>query len=130
MRAVRFTMMSAMTLTFAAACARPATQSAPVARLAFITGNELHAATSTNLYDAISQLRPMFFSSRGRTSILNEPRDAFLVIIDGMPHGDIDELRNIDARLVRSVRRLSVAEVFQMTGHPTSAGGVEVVFGP
>ena len=52
------------------------------------------------------------------------------VIENRMVRGGLEQLHSIDARHVRSVRRLSAADVYQMTGRSSSSGGVEVILGP
>jgi hypothetical protein len=110
----------------------PAAKRAP-ARVAFnsspIGTEELQAATASNLYDAINQVRPAFFTSRNHISLLNEPDDEILVIVDRHVLGGVSELREIATKITKSVKRLSAAEVFQMTGHAAPSGGVEVVLG-
>ena len=115
----------------ALACALPPARSsaAPAASPTLITSEELQATDQTNLYDAITRVRPAFFAIRGRISILHEP-PSMVVIENRQVLGGLEQLRSIDARHVRGVRRLSAAEVYQMTGRSVSSGGVEVVFGP
>lgn len=113
------------------ACAFPPANSsaAPAVSATVITSEELQATDQTNLYDAITRARPAFFATRGPISILHEP-PSMVVIENRQVRGGLEHLRTIDARHVRGVRRLSAGEVFQMTGHAVSSGGVEVVFGP
>ena len=115
----------------ALACALPpgGSSAAPAASPTLITSEELQATDQTNLYDAITRVRPAFFAIRGRISILHEP-PSMVVIENRQVLGGLEQLRSIDARHVRGVRRLSAAEVYQMTGRSVSSGGVEVVFGP
>jgi hypothetical protein len=115
---------------FIGACAlqtRSSTASAPSATL--ITSEELRATGVSSLYDAISRARPTFFAARGRISILNEP-PSMVVIENRQVRGGLEQLRGIDASYVRAVRRLSAAEVYQITGKTSSSGGVEVILGP
>jgi len=115
---------------FAGACALPTRSStAPAPSATLITSEELRATGVSSLYDAISHARPTFFAPRGRISILNEPT-AMVVIENRQVRGGLEQLRSIDASYVRAVRRLSAAEVYQMTGRASSSGGVEVLFGP
>ena len=94
-----------------------------------IDAAELQRTGASNLYDAINQLRPGFFPSRGRTSVLNQSDDEILVVLDRQVLGGVSELRNIATKITRSVRRLSAADVFQITGRMASSGGIEVVLG-
>lgn len=113
-----------------AACASATHQQRPPLAPNLITATELRATGTSNLYDAISQTRPAFFATRGGTSFLAEPANAIVVIVNRSVEGGLAELRRIDARLVRSVRRLSAPEVFQLTGKSAPSGGIEVLFGP
>lgn len=94
-----------------------------------ITAAEIQRTTGSNLYDAIVQLRPRFFAVRGMTSLNNEPEHAIVVIVDGKVVGGVSELRGIAVAITKSVRRLSAADVYQMTGLSAPAGGIEVVLG-
>jgi hypothetical protein len=126
-RTALFVTLSMATL----ACGLPPARSsaAPAASSSLITSEELQSTSQSNLYDAITQARPMFFATRGPISILHEP-PSMVVIENRQVQGGLEQLRSIDARHVRSVRRLSAAEVYQMTGRAVSSGGVEVVLGP
>jgi hypothetical protein len=95
-----------------------------------ISATELRATGASNLYDAITQTRPAFFATRGATSFLAEPASPIVVIVNQSIEGGIGELRRIDAKLVRSVRRLSAPEVYQLTGRSAPSGGIEVLLGP
>jgi len=94
-----------------------------------ITAVEIQRTSASTLYDAIAQLRPAFFASRGSTSLINEPAQAIVVVVDGRVIGGISELRNIASAITKSVRRLSAGDVYQMTGISAPAGGIEVVLG-
>ena len=96
----------------------------------FIGAAELQATGASNLYDAVMRTRPTFFATRGATSFLAEPAEAIVVVINRAIQGGVSELRGIDARIVRSIRRLNSAEVYQITGRSAPAGGIEVVLGP
>jgi hypothetical protein len=114
-----------------AACGLPAARAstAPAASSTLITSEELRSTSQSNLYDAITQARPTFFAARGPISVLHEP-PSMVVIENRQVRGGLEQLRSIDARYVRAVRRLSAAEVYQMTGRAASSGGIEVLFGP
>jgi len=116
---------------FTVACGLPPARStaAPMASSTLITSEELQATSQSNLYEAIVRARPTFFATRGPISILHEP-PSMVVIENRLVRGGLEQLRSIDARHVRGVRRLSAAEVFQMTGRAVSSGGVEVLIGP
>ena len=94
-----------------------------------ISAEGLRGTNASNVYDAISRLRPAFFATRGSTSILAEPPEPIVVILNRSILGGVSELRNLESVNVRSVRRLTAAEVFSMTGHSASSGGIEVLIG-
>jgi hypothetical protein len=91
---------------------------------------ELRGAAASNLYDAIVQLRPAFFATRGAISLINEPPNEIIVIVNRQVRGGVSELRQINTTQTKSVRRLTAAEVFQLTGASAPAGGILVELGP
>lgn len=88
---------------------------------------ELRGVDALNMYEAITRLRPAFFSTRGATSFMNEPPSAIVVVVNRSIVGGVDELRGIETRAVRAVRRLSAADVFQLTGRSAPSGGIELI---
>ena len=113
----------------AGAPATTRTASAASTNPTFISAAELQATGASNAYDAILQIRPAFFASRGGTSFINEPPDAIVVIVDRRATGGVSELRNLSTAIIKSIKRLSAAEVFNLTGRSAPAGGIEVVMG-
>jgi hypothetical protein len=104
-------------------------QRSPLVRPTVISAEELRGTDATNLYDAIVRLRPAFFATRGPTSILAEPSDPIVVIVNRSIRGGVRELRDIESSNVRSIRRLTAAEVFSITGRSAPSGGIEVLLG-
>jgi hypothetical protein len=94
-----------------------------------IMAAELHRTGASNLYDAIRQLRPAFFSRRGPTSINNEPTAAMVVIMNRRVIGGLDELRSMGVTDLVCVRRLHAADVYLITGSSPPDGGIELVRG-
>ncbi len=68
-----------------------------------LTHDQLAAANSDNLYDAITKLRPEWLSSRGPTSVTDASPNAPDVYMNGSMLGKLDYLRQ--------VRLLDVTEV-------------------
>jgi len=64
------------------------------------------------------------------TSFLNQPPQEIVVVVNRTIVGGINELHGISPSAVRSVRRLSAADVFHITGRSAPSGGIELVFGP
>jgi hypothetical protein len=108
------------TVTACSAAAGSATSSV-------ITAAELQQTRAANLYDIIRRLRPGYFSIRGPSSILNEPADAIVVIVNRHIIGGVDELRSMQAINLMCVRRLPAAEVSLITGTLGWADGIELV---
>jgi len=101
----------------------------PMPSSSTIATTEIQRTSASNLYDAIVQLRPGFFMLRGSTSLLNEPDNALLVIIDRRAIGGLIELRHLPTAVTVSVKRLTAAEVFHVAGLSAPSGGVEVALG-
>ena len=110
------------------ACASASTHAARTSPFSPIEASELRAAGASNVYDAISRLRPSFFATRGGTSFLNEPADKLVVVIGQTVQGGVAELRDIDPRIVSAVRKLSASDVYQLTGRFAPDGGIQVLF--
>jgi len=111
--------------------ARPPGHAAPSlsSNSSVITAAELRRASASDLYDAIVQLRPTFFATRGPASLLNEPAHPIVVIIDGQVIGGTSALDGLPTAITKSVWRLTAAEVFQRTGVSAPSGGIEVILG-
>jgi hypothetical protein len=92
-----------------------------------ITRAELSSTTALNVFDAVQRLRPQFFKSRGRTSILREGSATPLVYLDDRRLGDLSYLRDIDLRTVFEVRYLSASAAQQKYGSGHPAGAILVV---
>jgi hypothetical protein len=125
-----FTRISFPVFVLVAVAACTSVQTRPAPSSATLSAAELRSAGASNVYDAINRLRPHYFMSRGATSFLNEPARPIVVIVHRMIVGGVEQLRNIDPREVRAVRRLNAAQVYQLTGHSAPSGGVEIVMGP
>ncbi len=95
----------------ACASAGTTTGGAPVSRnRSVVTPAELAATKATNVYDALQQIRPEFFTSRGVSSIRLATPDLPAVYLDRNQLDGLDAMRNIDIALVQEVRRLTPSE--------------------
>ncbi len=106
------------------ACAPGATTGgAPVSHnRAVVTPAELVATKATNLYDALKQIRPEFFTPRGVSSIRLATPDLPTVYVDRNLLGDLESLRTIDVGIVREVRRLTPSEASIRVGRDFPGG--------
>jgi hypothetical protein len=91
-----------------------------------LTADEIAAANAdvTNLYDAISRLRPHWLSSRGPTSFITQGTEYAIVFLDGQRHGDLHSLRSIPASEAEDIRYFNVTEAGAKFGLRGGSGGV------
>lgn len=91
-----------------------------------VTAAELASTHSANLEDALRQLRPEFFTTRGVSSIRLGTPDLPAVYLDGTKVGGLDTLRNIDIGVVLEVRRLTPREATIRLGADSPGGALLV----
>jgi len=121
MTLARALLLLTLTTTGAAACAS-ATQQAQSDRTSRnqLTREQLAAANSTNLYDAIAKIRPEWLSSRGPTSVTNSTPTSVDIFMNGSMLGNADFLKQLGILDVSEVRYWDAASAsarFGM-GHP------------
>lgn len=122
--------MRQLTLFFSAlvaACAPAATPSSSVSHnRAVVTRADLESTHAANLYDALHQLRPEFFTARGVSSIHQNTPDLPTVYLDGTEFGGLESLRGIDIARVIEVRRLTSQESTVRLGRDSPGGAILV----
>jgi hypothetical protein len=91
-----------------------------------ITSDELAKVAHNDLYAAISQLRPTFLVTRGASSLGGGAAEVVHVYVDGVPRGDLQTLRQINAVDVKEVRHLSATEATQRFGTGNTMGAILV----
>ena len=87
-----------------------------------ITAAEIVAARVTDVYQAVTQLRPEFLRRRANTiGVTARPNVA--VYLDELPYGGLESLRFIPLDRVRLIRYLSPSDADMRWGgsHPTGA---------
>ena len=108
----RFTMWLAA-LTFLAAChpgqVSPPTRPEPTGPRDqyLILGSELESTSRDNLYDAVRQLRPGWFTRQNRQQ---SGEDNIIVYLDDRQLGPATALRRFSVRSIHSVKYLSPTE--------------------
>ncbi len=109
---MRLRIAAALLSVALAGCAPGATSGgAPVSHArAVVTPAELAATHATNLYDALRQIRPEYFTARGVSSIRLATPDLPAVYLDRNQLDGLDAMRTIDISLVQEVRRLTPSE--------------------
>ena len=81
--------------------------------------SRLSRAPGTNVstaFDAIEQLRPQFFRSRGATSILLRAQTQTSVYLDNMRLGGLEALHDVPITGIESIRYLSAGEATNRWG--------------
>ena len=91
-----------------------------------ITAGEIAKSNARTAYDAVVQLRPLFFQTRGANSILLPTASVPDVSVDDSPTGDISTLREIPAADVRDIRMLDRWEAGRRFGGKHDAGTILV----
>ncbi|MGQ0645942.1 MAG: hypothetical protein ACT4P7_00135 [Gemmatimonadaceae bacterium] len=115
-----------MSLTVAG-CHRNASGSAVASgNMDVLRADEIAKSGATDAYQAIRMLRPGYFQSRGRTSILRAEEAEPAVYLDDRPFGSIDTLRDIPAREIVEVRYFGPAQAQLRWGAGNSAGAILV----
>lgn len=87
-----------------------------------VTPAELAATKATNLYDALKQIRPEFFTARGVSSIRLATPDLPTVYLDRNQLDGLEAMRNIDINLVQEVRRLTPTQATVRLGRDFPGG--------
>ncbi len=111
----------------AVACAPPATSGRTASRdNNFITTEEIAASQTTNVYDAIKNLRPMFLRSRGATTFDPNSVQTAVVFVDGQKFGSVETLKTMPVLQVTSIRFLTPSDATTKYGTGYTAGIIEV----
>jgi hypothetical protein len=88
-----------------------------------ITAAEIVAARVTDVYQAVSQLRPEFLRRRGGAAMPAFAPAAIGVYLDELPFGGVESLRYIPLDRVRLIRYVSPSDADLRWGgsHPMGA---------
>lgn len=115
-------------LTLTLGCANAATQGrSGQAASNTLTYEQLARTNSENLYEAITRLRPSWFTTRGPTSVTNSTPSAVSVFANGTLLGNADylqQVRIVDVTEVKYWDAASASARFGM-GHPR--GVIEII---
>jgi outer membrane cobalamin receptor len=90
-----------------------------------ITADEIAESHASSAYDAIVKLRGNFLSNRGKTTILGSASALPVVYIDGTEYGGLNELRNLPAGQVNTIRLYRAWESAKF-GSNRTGGVIEV----
>ena len=78
-------------------------------------------------FEAIEQLRPQFFRSRGETSILLRFETQTSVYLDNIRLGGLETLRDVPISGIQSIRYLSASEATNRWGANQTGGAIQLV---
>jgi len=109
------------------ACAAATSSARPIAGAGrdVITAAEIVTSRVTDVYQAVSQLRPEYFRRRGATSLptFGQP---IMVYLDELPFGTAESLHNIPLDRVRLIRYLTPSEADLRWGGSHTTGAILV----
>lgn len=124
-------MAAAAALTLAAACASNTSRTmaggvSPDANL--ITADEIAKAEVRNAYDAIQKLRPAMLTQGARRSSSVRARNQRVVVyVDNAELGGADQLRQIPALSIATIRFFTPSEAQLRWGRGHLGGAIEVL---
>ena len=100
---------------------------APETATDVLTQEQLAATNQPTAYDAIRQLRPMWVTTRRRSTGSVDP---VWVYVDGARRGDVEELRMMDPRAIFEARHLGATDAMTRFGTGHSSGAILVTTMP
>jgi hypothetical protein len=88
---------------------------------------EWTGANVSTAFEAIEQLRPQFFRSRGATSILLRSSTQTSVYLDNIRLGGLETLHDVPISGIESIRYLSAGEATNRWGTNQTGGAIQLV---
>ena len=112
-----------------AACAPATTTSArtDLRNPSVLSSAEWSGVNVSTAFEAIEQLRPQFFRSRGETSILLRDATQTSVYLDNMRLGGLETLHDVPISGIQSIRYLSAGEATYHWGTNQTGGAIQLV---
>ena len=118
--------LAALSITACAAATSSSTRSFSTTGREVITAAEIVASQVTDVYQAVTQLRPEFLRRHAASSIPMIAAPTVEVYLDDLPLGGADSLRQIPLDRVRLIRYLSPVEADLRWGGNHVAGVILV----
>lgn len=119
----RASVLAAVPLLFVACSSGPRSRPAPIQQRV-ITTAEINAVQYPTAYDVVQALRPLWLNNRGRTSITQ--RESVKVYLDDSLLGEPEQLKNVTARSISSMRFLDANEATLRWGLDHGQGAIMV----
>jgi hypothetical protein len=91
-----------------------------------ITLEELEPFQQLTAFDAIQQLRPRWLQARRAVNVRGSGQVYPKVAVDGMPRGELGDLRTISGHTIREIRFLNSADATTRYGTGYAAGVIEI----
>ena len=91
-----------------------------------ITAEEIGTSNAQTVYDAVRNLRPQWMMRSRPTAMMQQNQGALLVYVDGTQFGNIESLKQINARGVLAVRYYSPSSAAARFGPGHLLGAIEV----
>src|SRR3954469_3139962 len=92
-----------------------------------LSRSEWTGANVSTAFDAIVQLRPQFFRSRGETSIMLRSQTQTSVYLDNTRLGGLEALHNVPISGIESIRYLTAGEAEYRWGTNNTGGAIQLV---
>jgi hypothetical protein len=123
---MRIMSLAGVVAAFFLACAPPST-TRPGRDANVITKEEILDTHASNVYDAISRLRPNFLQYRGQTTLRGADTGYPRVYLDRTPLGDISALKTMNLNGIREIRYYNGPEASGRFGLDNVSGAIEVI---
>lgn len=118
-------MLAAMMMAIMVGCSSASSARRPGARQSnVITMDQVNATRYSTAFEVVQALRPQWLRGRGRTSV--NLSESVKVYIDDALLGEPEQLRNITARSIGSIRYLDANEATQRWGMDHGQGAIMV----
>jgi len=118
--------LAALSMTACAAATSSSPRSFSASGRDVITAAEIVASRVTDVYQAVTQLRPEFLRRHGATAVPLIASPMVDVYLDELPLGGAESLRSIPLDRVRLIRYISPVEADLRWGGSHSAGVILV----
>lgn len=126
---VRAHLLPVLIVAMSIGCASTGSGPGEIRRSQILTQEEISSSgVSGNAFDVVTRLRPNFLASRGPTTLGNAQSTGLYpnIYLDGIPYGDINTLRNIDASVIAEIRLYQAGEAQTKFGMGNNNGVIAI----
>jgi hypothetical protein len=123
---MRITSLAGLVAASFLACAPPSTaRSGQEPNV--ITKEEILGTNASNVYDAVSRLRPNFLTYHGQTTLRGSDTGYPRVYLNRMLFGDINSLKTMSPTGVREIRYYNGSDASSRFGLDNASGAIEII---